>query len=252
MKTTTFIASTIIFFFLAHYLAVFPHEFSHSIVAWLLGVKTHPLNIDYGGTSLSNLLLLRNIDEHNNYYLMYMLGKKHLIPLIAIAGPGMNGILYVISTYFLYRLNSVRQRPLVYYFIFWFNIMNLGNLFDYVPIRVFTTHGDIGHVLFGLNNISPWWVFIPGTYIVLLLYYFFFTSTLIDAYKIICGNKDVPKQACILILAVLTSFVFFALAGLSGYSEICRFISQLSYCVVPAILITNWPTRSWIKNKISP
>lgn len=184
MKTTPFIISTILFFILSHYLAVFPHEFSHSIMAWLLGVKVHPFNIDYGGSSFYNLFWLGNIDENNNYYLLYVLGKKQLMPLIAMAGPGMNGLLYIISTYFLYHVKNIKQRPMLYYFIFWFNIMNLGNLFDYVPIRVFTTHGDIGHIVFGLNNLYAWWIFIPGTYLIVFYYISFIKARLFRPIKL--------------------------------------------------------------------
>jgi len=184
VKTTPFIISTILFFILSHYLAVFPHEFSHSIMAWLLGVKVHPFNIDYGGSSFYNLFWLGNIDENNNYYLLYVLGKKQLMPLIAMAGPGMNGLLYIISTYFLYHVKNIKQRPMLYYFIFWFNIMNLGNLFDYVPIRVFTTHGDIGHIVFGLNNLYAWWIFIPGTYLIVFYYISFIKARLFRPIKL--------------------------------------------------------------------
>jgi hypothetical protein len=58
---------TLPFVIISHYLAVFPHEFTHSFFAWALGYKSNPLNIQYGGTSLSNLLLLSNIDENVNY-----------------------------------------------------------------------------------------------------------------------------------------------------------------------------------------
>lgn len=241
MNWIKFIIVTVLFFFLSHYIAVFPHEFSHSIVAWILALKSHPLNIDYGGTSLQNILFLSNIDENNNYYLMYLLGKKHLIPIIAAAGPLMNGVLYILSSWALFSCRSLHKKPLFFYFIFWFNIMNLGNIFDYIPIRVFTTHGDIGHILFGLNNVSHWWIFIPGTYIVIFLYYLFFNKTLPLAYSIVCTTQR--KWQCLLLLVLSSTILLaaFGLSGLEGYSTICTFISKIAILATPIIIIANLP-----------
>ena len=241
MNWFKFIMATILFFFLSHYVAVFPHEFSHSIVAWMLALKVHPLNINYGGASLHNILFLSNIDENNNYYLMYLLGKQHLIPIVAAAGPGMNVVLYMFSTWVLFSCKSLHKKPLLFYFIFWLNIMNLGNIFDYIPIRVFTTHGDIGHILFGLNNLSPWWIFIPGTYIVILLYYLFFTKTLPLAYSVVCTNQR--KWQCLLLLVLSSTILLaaFGLSGLEGYSAICTFISKSVILATPIVILANLP-----------
>jgi hypothetical protein len=41
---------TVPFILLAHYVAVFSHELTHSFVAWVMGYKSNPFNIQYGGT----------------------------------------------------------------------------------------------------------------------------------------------------------------------------------------------------------
>lgn len=48
MKVITFISVLVISFFILHLLVLMMHEFSHSTLAWLLGVKADPLNIIYG------------------------------------------------------------------------------------------------------------------------------------------------------------------------------------------------------------
>ena len=48
---------------LAHYLAVLPHEFGHSFMAWITGIKSNPLN-ESGDGSNGDILLLRGIDEN--------------------------------------------------------------------------------------------------------------------------------------------------------------------------------------------
>jgi hypothetical protein len=138
----------------------------------------------------------------------------------------------------------------LYYFVFWFHVMCLGNLYDYIPIRVFTTHGDIGHILFGLNQLSPWWVFIPGTYLMLFILYYFFTKTLLTLYQVVMA-ESISQQAMLMSLVVIIYFYFFAIPGLNRYGEICRFISIVSISVIPAMLYINWPTRGWIKRALN-
>src|SRR5215469_13970317 len=115
-----FILITPVFILLSNYAAIFPHEYAHSIAAWLLGFKQHPFDINYGGTSWLNLLLLSNIDENVNYEMIYALGHGHAAALIAFAGPGIaNGTKYLI-TLLLLNTRSVQRHLYLYYFIFWF------------------------------------------------------------------------------------------------------------------------------------
>jgi hypothetical protein len=80
---------TPIFILLSHYLAVYPHEFSHSFMAWLLGYKNNPLAIDFGGTSWPNIFLLIHIDENVDYKTIFAAGHGAYVALIAFAGPGL-------------------------------------------------------------------------------------------------------------------------------------------------------------------
>ena len=75
-RTTAFklILLTPIFILLSHHLAVFIHEYAHAFIAWILSYKNSPFDLNYGGTSLENLLLLSNIDQkinNNLYYIFY-------------------------------------------------------------------------------------------------------------------------------------------------------------------------------------
>lgn len=92
------LAVTPIVLLLTHALAVLPHEFAHSIVAWLFGLKSNPLHIDWGGRSLLNILLLIHIDENVDYTAALHAGKDWQVALVAFAGPGLaNGGLYLLS-----------------------------------------------------------------------------------------------------------------------------------------------------------
>src|SRR5919112_441433 len=87
-RVSWLLAATPVMVLLAHYAAVIPHEFAHSIMAWILGIKDQPGNIDWGGTSLLNVLLLANIDENVDYTPALEAGKHWQVALTAFAGPG--------------------------------------------------------------------------------------------------------------------------------------------------------------------
>lgn len=72
-KQAKLITLTILFFFLSHYLSVFAHEYAHAVTAWLLGYKSNPLDLNYGGTSPANLLLLMSIDQNVNNNVIFSL-----------------------------------------------------------------------------------------------------------------------------------------------------------------------------------
>ena len=78
---------------LAHYLAVLPHEFMHSFVAWATGIKADPFDIHWGGGSFGNVLLLYNIDEKIDYKAAYAAGKGASVAAAVLAGPGTNAVL---------------------------------------------------------------------------------------------------------------------------------------------------------------
>jgi hypothetical protein len=155
MRTNWLLAATPLVVLLTHYAAVLPHEFAHSIVAWLVGIKDQPGNIDWGGTSLLNIFLLIDIYENVDYLAALDAGKYWQVALTAFAGPGIaNGALYLLSRRFIaapsLSIPAGRGvRPLLVLFI------NLANLYDYVPIRVFAADGDVTHFRWG-SGVSPW------------------------------------------------------------------------------------------------
>src|SRR5579863_981413 len=88
---------TPIFILLAHYLVVFTHEYAHAFTAWILGYKNSPFDLNYGGISLGNLLLLSDIDQKVDNNFIYSLGHPGHVALIAFAGPGIIIFLYFIT-----------------------------------------------------------------------------------------------------------------------------------------------------------
>jgi hypothetical protein len=239
---------TPIFILLSHYLAVFAHEYAHSIVAWLLGYKQNPWNINYGGTKWFNILLLLNINENVDYDTIFSLGHGGHVALIAFAGPGIgNGVLYIVSLLLLMD-KSIQQRPYLFYFLYWFNFTNLGNFFDYVPIRTFSPQGDIAHMAMGLN-VSPWYIYVVIGYLVAYLIWVFFTKTLISAFN----NLDIRStfgKASLMMISVMIFFGYFGMAGFLDNGEISHFLSATSFFMIPGLIISCWPTRIWVEREM--
>jgi hypothetical protein len=68
-RVVVFISVLVISFFILHLLVLMMHEFSHSTLAWLLGVKADPLNIIYGD------LIGGKWDENVDYGVLFNAGR---------------------------------------------------------------------------------------------------------------------------------------------------------------------------------
>ena len=186
-----FVVTCLICILLAHYAAVLPHEYAHSFMAFALGYKGDPLVIHFGGTSVGNLISLIDINEQVDYAAMFARGDGTAAALTGFAGPGLaNGTLYLLSLFLLRRL-SVRRNVFLYMLVFWFNFTNVANFYDYVPIRTFTSDGDIGHITQGLG-ISPWAALVVLGIPTAIAMWFLFTRTLPQALGRIAPDSPFP------------------------------------------------------------
>ncbi len=127
--------------------------------------------------------------------------------------------------------------------------MNLGNLYDYVPIRTFTTHGDAVPFLDGTWNItlvdvSCFWLYY------IFLYLAFFHKNINFSYKTL-SIKTILAQASLMIISVLLLFGFFGMPGLFHYGPISYFLSMTSLFSIPGIIIVLWPSREWVKHRLA-
>jgi hypothetical protein len=243
-----FVVSCLICILLAHYAAVLPHEYAHSFMAFALGYKSDPLVIHFGGTSVGNLISLINIDEQVDYAPMFARGDGPAAALVGIAGPGLaNGTMYLLSL-FLLRRPSIRRNAFLFMLVFWFNFMNVANFFDYVPIRTFASHGDIGHITQGLG-ISAWTaLFVLGIPTSLAMW-FLYTRTLPQALGRLAPDSPF-RQGFIVTLSVVIMFGYFGLAGFVGYGEPSHTLSVLSLCLIPIMLIVCRPARRWMRARV--
>jgi hypothetical protein len=145
---------------------------------------------------------------------------------VGFAGPGLaNGAMYIVSL-FLLRWPSVQRNLLLFMLVFWFNFMNVANFYDYVPIRTFATHGDIGHITQGLG-LSPWTALVVLGIPIAIAMWFLFTRTLPQALGRIAPDSPF-RQGFIVNLSVVIMFGYFGLAGFMGYGEPSHTLSALS------------------------
>jgi hypothetical protein len=243
-----FVVSCLICILLAHYAAVLPHEYAHSFMAFALGYKSDPLVIHFGGTSVGNLISLINIDEQVDYAPMFARGDGPAAALVGIAGPGLaNGTMYLLSL-FLLRRPSVRRHVFLFMLVFWFNFMNVANFFDYVPIRTFASHGDIGHITQGLG-LSPWLALVMLGIPTAIAMWFLFTRTLPEALGRLAPDSPF-RQGFIATLSVVLMFGYFGLAGFAGYGQPSHTLSVLSLCLIPIMLIVCRPSLRWMRARV--
>jgi hypothetical protein len=233
---------------LAHYAAVLPHEYAHSFTAFALGFKSQPLDIHFGSSSLINILLLTDIDEHVDYANIFAHGAGPAAALIAFAGPGLaNGTLYLVSLV-LMKVPTVRASALLSMLVYWFGFMNAANLYDYVPIRTFTAHADIGHITEGLGIPQLLAIIVFGTPTAATMWYLFARTLPMALTRI--ARSSPSRQAVIVTQSVVIMFGFFGLAGWSGYGVISHVLSAISLSFVPVMLILCWPTRKWMQARM--
>lgn len=241
-RTATFWLLFVLLLWLAHALGYLLHEYAHSFTAWAVGHKANPLALDYGGMSFQNVALQSDIDENVDYASIFKAGKSYLVSLVAVAGVLGNAFFYALSRG-LYWFAKRQNRQRLGLFAFLFCLMNVGNFWDYVPVRTFTTRFDMGNVEAGLH-VSPWWILtvlgIPFSIAIV----HFFARLLPDARSFLFRDETIP-EITLTTVSSFTVFVFFGSAGLHGFGETSHWISVLSACLLfPLTLILCWPRKA--------
>jgi len=239
---TRFLLLCIFFIWVTHYIAFFSHEYAHSTTAWLLGYKSNPLALDYGRFTLGNVLLLGQVDENVDYRAIFAQNHGHAAAFIAFAGAGIGNVpLYLVTLLLLWK-EAVKRRPRLFLFLFWLNLMCVGNFYDYVPIRAFASRGDIATITHGLK-ISPWVVVALAGYPTALAMWYFFARTLKDASSLLVPESK-SLQATLIVICAFLIFGFFGASGLFGYGDVSQTLSGLSVLAIPGVILACWPSRA--------
>lgn len=168
-------------FILAYYLSILIHQYAHGFMAWIYDLKEYFFDIRYGNWFLTK------IDEDISYNRLMALGHNKEAAYISIVGLVTYFSLFVISLIVLLN-KKILKRPYLFCFFYWLGLIALIPIFNYIPIRTFSKYSDIGRFAGGLN-ISPWWIFIIGTPVVLFGIWLFFYEIVPRAYLMLFMKK---------------------------------------------------------------
>jgi hypothetical protein len=242
-KTVLFWLLVVPLWWFAHALGYLIHEYAHSFMAWALGFKANPLALNYGHLTPMNVAFLLGIDENVDYGPIFAAGKGYLASLIAVAGLLFgNGVFYFVARG-LYSCAARRHRQVLGLFAFLCCLMNVGNFFCYVPVRTFTTHGDMATLEKGLHA-SPWWIIVVLGIPFGVVIWHFFSTLLPDACGFLLPGQRI-QQVALLVLSSFTVFVFpYGAAGLRGYGAVSHWISIFSWCVLFPVVVLCWPRKT--------
>ncbi|MBT2794767.1 hypothetical protein [Paraburkholderia strydomiana] len=246
-RPVAFIMLTPVFYIMSLWISVFPHEYAHSITAWLFGYKLNPFEIDYGSFDWKNVLFVDGIDEHVNYFLIYLFGARFAIGTIALAGPFATLLLYLVSLR-LVRSTETRSRPYFFYLLLWVNATNLSELISYVVLRSITKHGDLGHIEFAWG-VSQWLVFTVGCVLLSVATWKFFSRTIVGLH-LIAGEDQMPVKCFFTIVFAVYLFAYPAARVLLENNDLFSVGMSVLFCVLtPVVVIVCWPGRDWVKER---
>jgi hypothetical protein len=233
--------TTICSIVISYYVAVILHEWGHGTVAWLCGAKKAFWDVTYGGW------LLLHVDENVPYDALLANHKGACAAFTGIAGVLVSITLLLLS---LVAVKKIKKSIRLYSFFYWFSVINMIPLIQYLTIQTFSIQGDVGRFTHGLN-ISPWWVFIPGTALVIFALYRLCRYAIPKAYTIL-QIKAIWVQRLFLFTSLGLMFLLIYLGAYNPLSDpgmplIGKVAAVISMLLVPVLFFVCNPSRKWVK-----
>ena len=193
-----YLVIVVISFLLLQSVVVVMHEFTHSTVAWLFGCMKNPGDIVWG-----NPITMTGWDEGVSYSKLFS-GRHTVVESIIGSSPLFVHISIITLGIVLMLSKWLRKKKWVFHIIYWFVVANYMELIAYIPMRTFASHGDVGHFNHGLN-LSPWFVFIIGTFGVVAGLFVLFKKVLPEMFELFAKDNRLTQW----IILVLTAFILF-------------------------------------------
>lgn len=211
------------------HIMVLLHEWTHGAAAWMSGLKAHPFAIHYSGW------MLMGVHENVDYASLFIAGRNGTAAWIAGSALLLNAVLFLACIPFMLRNVSSRFNW-GYTVIFWFAVMNIGQVYSYVPIRTFVgNRGDVGHFLHG-TGLSPWVLFVPGMVLVALGIYFVLTKGYWQLNRVFAIESRTGEN---ILLALILFVLFFWFGGAAfhdyGFKDVRSTASLFSVILGMAI-----------------
>jgi hypothetical protein len=233
------VAGALVVSWLTHYVVVIQHEYAHSFMAWITGIKDDPVRIAWGGTGIHNIMTLGNIDEDVDYDQALAAGRTTAAGLTAMSGVVIgNGVFYLVARQLL-RRQAVAARPWVLYSLFWYIVHSVGNFYNYVPLRTFAAGGDVKNLTLA-SGWSPWWILGVAGYLTLWAIVDLYQKAMPWTLGAAGFGRLRPARAIVLVLCTLTLFVLYALPALQQADPLSVFMGRVSLIMIPAVLIATW------------
>jgi hypothetical protein len=249
-RSIIFALVTVFFALVAHAVAYLTHEYAHTVTAWSLGWMAKPFDVDYGASTVSNVILLGDVSDNVSYDPIFASGHGLSAAVIALAGPFLgNGLLY----FFIYALTStlwVRSRRYVLMFLYWLSLMCAANVWSYVPLRALTTHADIALGARGLG-LSTWALFPFVMAVSGWITWHFLTRMVARVYEPITAGS-LPDRVLFVAFTAFWYFSFFSGDAINGsYGLLSQILSMASrYLLFP--LCAVWLAARYIDRATSP
>ena len=126
-------------------------------------------------------------------------------------------------------------------------------IFQYLTVQPFSLQGDTGRFVHGLQ-ISPWWVFVPGSLFVFFALYYFLKDLVPKAY-VILDIRTLWVRRVFLFVSLAIIFLFIYLHGYNpitdrGMPFIGKLLAVFSMLLVPLLFFICNPSKNWVKKEI--
>lgn len=246
-KNSTYILLiSLVTYLIAYYVSILAHEWGHGTAAWLLGQKTSPFDVYYGGWALLH------VDENVNYNWLLATHQGSAAAIIGISGISVSIILLLLS-FILLNCSKIQNNPIIFILFYWFVAINIVPALQYFTFTTFSSEGDVGRFTHGLH-ISPWWIFIPGTILVIIALWRIFKIEAPRAYAVI-PIKSLWGQRLFLLATLSIIFLFIYTHGYNpitdkGTNLPSKVLAIVSIFLVLLLFFVCNPSRDWVKIKI--
>lgn len=197
-----FLLITVCGYFFAKISSLLLHEWSHSLWADMLGVRSGSIfDICYGhGWIMKGIWA---VDGGGFYHNLFETGRGAQAALVAFGGPLANLLLTIISMFLLARKNILKHTATAY-LLFWVALHNLAQLWSYTPARtLFHGGGDIYNFCKGLD-IPPLLFLIAGTLLLAFAFHWLFTKAMFKIFE----PLQIAKRLHLTLFAISWATVF--------------------------------------------
>lgn len=205
-KPTVVLFITLFSIILVYYTIILLHEWGHGTAAWIFGYNRTPFDIEYGGW------FLLHVDEGVHYDDILAANHGVQAALIGIAGYTVNIIIFLVSIFLMNR-DVIKKSAWALSLCYWSAVFNMLAIWGYTPMYSFSIKGDIGRFVHGLQ-ISPWWIFIPGTLFAVVGIYRLLKCEIIKMYALL-PIRTLAMQRIYLLTSLGIIFLFFTFRSFS-------------------------------------